>query len=196
MDGTLASRTPDPNPSPACRSGPRWYLFCGQAPAVFEQLAIVPVRGQDHSSGGSAHLDCDCTPARVCPGAGHQQPPPTRREPRHRRRQPHRGRPHSTNRPVVSNWGTRIGCPGALAAGSFSPPTTPAGLPDQLPAFHSLPATSATGIWLPPHYCPVSPFRRARWTRRNVMTVARTNNGSKMKTNNEFESTTTTSSSV
>jgi hypothetical protein len=115
---------------------PTLVFICGQAPAVVEQLAIVPVRGQDHSSGGSPHLDCACTPARVCLGAGHQQPPPTRREPRHRRRQPHRGRPNSTNRPVVSHWGTRIGCPGALGAGSFSPPTTPAGLPDQLPAFH------------------------------------------------------------
>jgi len=38
--------------------------------------------------------------------------------------------------------------------------------------------------------------RRARWTSRNVMTVARTNNGSKMKTNKEFESAITTSSSV
>jgi hypothetical protein len=35
-----------------------------------------------------------------------------------------------------------------------------------------------------PHYCPASRFRRARWTSRNVMTVARTNNGSRMKTNN------------
>jgi hypothetical protein len=55
---------------------------------------------------------------------------------------------------------------------------------------------TGSGTWCQAHYCPVSRFRRARCTSRNVMTVARTNNGSNMKTNKEFESTITTSSSV
>jgi len=54
-----------------------------------------------------------------------------------------------------------------------------------------LPCRSRCGSGLIPNYCPVSRFRRARWMRRNVITMARTNNGSNMKTNKDRVSITT-----